>query len=73
MCEWHDNVENEKVVSQTASQYEQVEQFMGPEGPRPEGRPVQEVSTAPHAIEQTTDDYGHQGAVRHDSSDLAIP
>jgi hypothetical protein len=47
MCEWHDNVENEKVVSQTARQYEQVEQFMGPEGPRPEGRPVQEVEHRP--------------------------
>jgi hypothetical protein len=38
---------NEKVVSQTARQYEQVEQFMGPEGPRPEGRPVQEVEHRP--------------------------
>ena len=31
--ERHDDLKNEKVVSQTARQHEQVEQFVGSEGP----------------------------------------
>jgi hypothetical protein len=39
----HHDLENEPVVSQTAGQHEQVEQFMEPEEPRPESGPAQQV------------------------------
>ena len=48
--ERHDDLENEPVVGQASRQHEQVEQLMGPEDPRHEDGPVQQVEHRPDAV-----------------------
>jgi len=70
--ERHDDLENEPVVSETTRQHEHVEQLMGPEDPRHEDGPVQQVEHRSHAVGQAADHDGQQGTVRHGPRELGI-